>query len=319
MEAYDEEIVDTDGEFAFETDHLALRGNKDYCKLLKHIVKLEAQKQQVLKDIEELCEAKNKALDDPLSFCEALKLDSLKFPPHQEISEMPDIDWSKYGIDISLDNNSQKGKDFPDPEVLVRGRIFTDDKPETFNQLWSCEEQKRLEELLEIYPEEIVESRRYKKIAKALGTRTTQQVMSRIQKYYMKLAKAGLPIPGRAPRGITKNKNKKIFYKKTTFFPRLHVPVKMENPDDSCGESQDIPYETPSGNKNMLELLKAAKAQRLLDESVPVYQTRTTCVGCQKTGFLGARWTDNAGTDYCTDCLVRLLPTEKLIPLRESS
>lgn len=34
----------------------------------------------------------------------------------------------------------------------------------------------RLEELLRTYPPEAVERRRYEKIARALGTRTTQQV-----------------------------------------------------------------------------------------------------------------------------------------------
>jgi hypothetical protein len=36
-------------------------------------------------------------------------------------------------------------------------------------QRWTTEEQKRLEELLQIYPPEPVEMRRFKKIADALG------------------------------------------------------------------------------------------------------------------------------------------------------
>lgn len=36
--------------------------------------------------------------------------------------------------------------------------------------------QARFEELLQIYPPEQIERRRFEKIAKALGTRTTQQV-----------------------------------------------------------------------------------------------------------------------------------------------
>ncbi|XP_038209117.1 ZZ-type zinc finger-containing protein 3 [Zerene cesonia] len=317
MDNYEEETSDSGGEFAFETDHLALRGNKDYSELLKYIVKLEAQKVQALKDIEGLNESKIKALDDPISFVQSLKSGNLKFPPRQVISDIPRIDWEKYGIDISLESEkSKRAKDEMESGMKVRGRTFTDNKPETFNQLWSCEEQKRLEELLEIYPEEPIEARRYKKIAEALGTRTPLQVMSRIQKYFAKLAKAGLPVPGRAPKYVGKDKHKSMLYKKSTFFPKLHVPVKMEDPNDDSEGPDTVSLETRTGNSLMLDLLKAAKVQRLLDETAPVYQTKTMCVGCQKVGFLGARWTDNAGTDYCTDCLVKLLPAEKLTPIR---
>lgn len=319
MENLDLENPESDGEFAFETDHLALRGNKDYCDLLKYIIKLEAQKVQALKGIEDLAEQQSKALENPLQFVQDLKAGNAIFPPRQTVPEPPNIDWNAYGIDISIDSDEfrdMKIKDEGENSTKVRGRKFTDNKPETFNQLWSCEEQKRLEELLEIYPEEPIEARRYKKIAQALGTRTPIQVMSRIQKYFAKLAKAGLPIPGRAPKKVAREKNKSILYKKSTFFPQLHVPVKMEDPYDSGDVESMMPIETKNGQKCMLELLKSAKEQRSLDEISPVCQTKTMCVGCHKTGFLGARWTDNAGTDYCTDCIVKLLPAEKLVPVR---
>lgn len=48
MDNVESENMDSDEEFGFETDHLALRGNKDYCDLLKFIVKLEAQKVKAL-------------------------------------------------------------------------------------------------------------------------------------------------------------------------------------------------------------------------------------------------------------------------------
>ncbi|OLY81887.1 ZZ-type zinc finger-containing protein 3 [Smittium mucronatum] len=68
-----------------------------------------------------------------------------------------------------------------------------------FNKPWSEYEQKRLEELLEIYPDEPVANSRWRKISDALGTRTMRQVASRVQKYFIKLNLAGLPIPGRIP------------------------------------------------------------------------------------------------------------------------
>lgn len=60
--------------------------------------------------------------------------------------------------------------------VVVRGRLKEEHKPETFNVLWTAEEQSRLEELLLKFPPERVEARRWEKIARALGNRTTQQV-----------------------------------------------------------------------------------------------------------------------------------------------
>lgn len=314
------------GEFAFETDHLALRGNKDYSELLKYIVVLEAQRIAALKDIEDLTEARNKALDNPLEFVGNLQAGIVKFPPRHHIRELPQIDWNQYGIDITQENDDfsrDMKPNIAEPSMKVRGRKFTNAKPVTFNQLWSCDEQKRLEELLEIYPEEPIEARRYKKIAKALGTRTPIQVMSRVQKYFAKLAKAGMPIPGRTPKGVARDKCKSIFYKKSTFFPQLHVPVKMDELYDGTESSYTntsatvTATETKTSNKHIVELLKAAKGQRILDETAPVCQTNTTCVGCQVKGFAGARWTDFAGTDYCTDCVIKLLPTEKLTPIRQ--
>lgn len=54
-------------------------------------------------------------------------------------------------------------------QILVRGRAFDESKPETFNQLWTTEEQRRLEQLLIEYPPEEIEMRRWTKIANALG------------------------------------------------------------------------------------------------------------------------------------------------------
>ncbi len=60
--------------------------------------------------------------------------------------------------------------------LRVRGRVREEGKPSTFNQLWTAEEQKKLEELLVKYPPEEVEQRRWEKIASELENRTTKQV-----------------------------------------------------------------------------------------------------------------------------------------------
>lgn len=143
-------------------------------------------------------------------------------------------------------------------KILVRGRAFDETKPETFNQLWTFEEQKRLEELLVEYPPEDVEMRRWTKIARALGklkissltsailkqflvlgNRTPKQVSSRVQKYFIKLLRAGLPIPGRGPKvkidfrkGLThKQRNNNFLMKRSTFFP--HQDISFDISDEN--------------------------------------------------------------------------------------
>ena len=61
--------------------------------------------------------------------------------------------------------------------MFVRGRLKTDTKSDTFNQLWTSEEQRRLEQLLLEFPPERVESRRFKKIADKLATKSLSQVV----------------------------------------------------------------------------------------------------------------------------------------------
>lgn len=142
-------------------------------------------------------------------------------------------------------------------QFLVRGRVFDEKKkPKTFNQPWTPEEQKRLEELLHKFPSEDVEMERWKKIAAALGNRTAVQVQSRTQKYFVKLQKAGLPIPGRlgksknryynqagggggprnpgpAGRGHSGHKKSSLIgQKNSSFFPDLRPSVKMEEDYD---------------------------------------------------------------------------------------
>ncbi|KAI1314823.1 ZZ-type zinc finger-containing protein 3 [Mortierella claussenii] len=70
-------------------------------------------------------------------------------------------------------------------------------KPPLYNIPWSDEEQQLLEKLLQVYPDEPVAAQRFQKISAAMGTRTPKQVASRVQKYFIKLVKAGLETPGR--------------------------------------------------------------------------------------------------------------------------
>lgn len=86
-----------------------------------------------------------------------------------------------------------------------------------------------------------MERRRFAKIARALGNRTTKQVASRLQKYFKKLHSAGMPIPGRIPKSnrcYVFNKQTRIAkhaLRPTTFFPANYVPVTITDDDDYSG------------------------------------------------------------------------------------
>ena len=247
-----EKGLDNFGEYCFETDQLALKGNEDYQNLLKTLVKLEVQRMIAVQNLEKLEALKTEALKDPLQFVEKLQRgEDLGFPLPQIIPEVsfniqyvlfgtwfncfnfqvPDISWSQYGVNIpdklkdvkaenpqsssvnhsdnELAKESERGQD---GKLLVRGREFNQKKPETFNQLWTPEEQKRLQELLVIHPHEAVEMERFRKIAKDLGNRTPLQVQSRVQKYFIKLQKAGMPVPGRTYNYNQYSSNRKVLF-----------------------------------------------------------------------------------------------------------
>ncbi|KAJ1523763.1 hypothetical protein ONE63_001596 [Megalurothrips usitatus] len=343
-------------EFYFESDHLALKGNKDYLSLLKTLAILQAQRSRALQDLDTIERVKQKALGDPLRFISILHAGGdLGVPDRQVLAEVPNIEWAEYNtsaptnlvtrpttrrnISANQPNNvTKKHKDDrKSDEVTVRGRTFTQSKPETFNQLWTAEEQRRLEELLIEYPPEEVESRRYQKIAEALGNRTRMQVSSRVQKYFLKLMKAGLPIPGRAPR-LTSETQKKgshsrqranhFLSRPSTFFPQHQdLPVYMSE----CDDGEDLPENSEnlltvktettefslSDEQRKLHLLKQVRDEKEKGNIRSGIHIGFKCDECEEEPIQGTRWhcldcAPNMSVDFCSDCVVSQL--ESTIP-----
>ncbi|XP_012287409.1 ZZ-type zinc finger-containing protein 3 [Orussus abietinus] len=295
MNIKEEKLTDEeDGEFYFESDHLALKGNKDYCSLLKTIVILQSQRTQAIHDLDKLLACQAKAIQDPISFVAQLQSGDLpEFPGPQQVPEIPYIDWSQYNVNLPnnpLRPQTRHGQILPqvqmkseqdDGKILVRGRAFDQSKPETFNQLWTAEEQRRLEELLIEYPPEEVEMRRWTKIANALGNRTPKQVSSRVQKYFIKLLRAGLPIPGRGPKmkldakksvSHRHQRNNYLLFKRSTFFP--HNDLSFAIGENAKKHSNTEESEDDFGNVKMedgAELLRRVKSETK-EESSSSYQ-----------------------------------------------
>ncbi|GFR02506.1 ZZ-type zinc finger-containing protein 3 [Trichonephila clavata] len=248
------------GEFNFDSDHPALKNNSDYKELLKTIAVLEAQRSKAIKDLDRLHEVKNEALSDPIAFVERLqKGEKIKFPARQKIYPVPAIDWSKYALngDTSLSRrqltrlSSRATKDLFKKCKDKSGNQH-DQKPPKINHYWTAEEQKHLEELLIKFPPEEIESRRWEKIANCLENRTPIQVASRVQKYFIKLLKAGMPIPGRMPNTtyLKKPRRNVIRQQPSTFMVSHTLPVYMPEADDEFSYSYHQPQ---NSDENSLE------------------------------------------------------------------
>ena len=329
--------TEEDSTISFESDHLALKGNTDYLNLIQTLVHLEAIKVQTLLDIETLHSEKKKALDNPLQFSEKLVAGQLNLPATLHIPPVPKIDWSKYNLTDQVSKRqlkptslSEDGIKETNGDILVRGRIYKNNKPKTFNQPWKIEEQRRLEELLVVHPTEEIEMERWKKIAIDLGNRTPVQVQSRVQKYFLKLQRAGLPIPGRPPP--TRNKNrylkpalKKKFAKqpvlqstkRSTFLTSVVPTVRMDefeeteetsdvpgSPDDNEVEEEDEDDGSEKEDEDWLVDAKKSDEYALLlilnkikhesefelENGSTEHSEHYTCNHCSAKPILGTRW-----------------------------
>ncbi|CAO3677194.1 unnamed protein product [Umbelopsis ramanniana] len=148
----------------------------------------------------------------------------------------------------SLDQSKRRtGSPESSNRVSATGGDSGDDESKlvTHNLPWSDDEQKRLEELLQIYPDEPVQAQRFNKISAALGTRTPRQVASRVQKYFIKLAKNGLPVPGRItipPSSLPKTQRPNIKSKSGSDFkkPRPKVKLETDSPIRTSGTSYNV-------------------------------------------------------------------------------
>lgn len=355
------EIEDTSEseEFYFESDHLALRDNPDYLAIMKTIVILSAQKVQATKDIDSIVAAEKKALDDPLEFLEKLKNGiSLDVPKRIDVLEVPKINLDKYNVKIpDFPENVNKSDSSKKQDVVVRGRMFDQTKPETFNQLWTHEEQRRLEELLIDYPPEAIESQRFVKIAQALGNRTAKQVASRVQKFFQKLHSAGLPIPGRLPKTQRHRQPKakqhlRQLIKPSTFFP-AHVPnsLAMKDGDDDFeffSPKMSLKYheqhdeenrnnltfhmvlvshdqednEKLSADERRLQLLKRIKFDKELINRPTSLHQGFRCIKCDEYPIEETRWHCSSceinSIDFCSDCFITQLLSSNPHPMQHT-
>uniref|UniRef100_UPI00358DE62D ZZ-type zinc finger-containing protein 3 isoform X2 n=1 Tax=Myxine glutinosa TaxID=7769 RepID=UPI00358DE62D len=382
-EEEEEEIEEEEEEepdvYYFESDHLALKHNKDYQRLLQAMVVLEAQRSQAVRDLDRLSQHQQQALANPIAFVEKLQnKEPLGLPVPQRVVCLPTINWEQYtsglaclqqletgpkpctrrlklsfdrgypvrpespqelrtvketGSELHSDKETESAPELPGSDgpctstsgrvQIVRGRLAEGNKPETFNQLWTIEEQKRLEELLLKFPPEEVEARRWHKIASALGNRTPKQVASRVQKYFIKLAKAGLPIPGRTPNPYLYSRKapskrqhplNRLLFRPSTFMSSHLPPVFMDEEDsqssllgnhfddltneNDISDEDDIPCSLHITHEyqELMHLKRLRRHLQLIQAgSALVQHVGYKCDNCGSDPIQGVRW-------HCQDC-----------------
>ncbi|XP_043376747.1 ZZ-type zinc finger-containing protein 3 isoform X6 [Chelonia mydas] len=357
----DEEEPDV---YYFESDHVALKHNKDYQRLLQTIAVLEAQRTQAVQDLESLGRHQREALKNPIGFVERLqKKVDIGLPCPQRVVQLPEIAWDQYTTSLgnferefkNRKRNSRRAKLIFDKGLPARPKSPLDPKKDGESISYSVlplsdgpegstnsRPQKKLEQLLLKYPPEEVESRRWQKIADELGNRTAKQVASRVQKYFIKLTKAGIPVPGRTPNLYLYSKksssrrqhplNKHLF-KPSTFMTSHEPPVYMDEDDDrssfqshmdaaaeeevSDEESIPIAYRELPEYKELLELkkLKKQKLQQMHAESGFVQHVGFKCDNCGTEPIQGIRWhcqdcPQEMSLDFCDSCSDCLHETE---------
>lgn len=252
--------------FYFESDHVALKDNDDYRRLLRVFVTLASQRTAALTELDTLLALQQTAVRDPVEFVSRLRRGELhaEFPRARSPVQLPNIAWQRYTDNVeavlaSLGRAGHSTRQKQKRELMSGIRDSADTTgtastasrrvSATFNQPWSTEEQRLLEQLLNKYPPERFEARRFAKIAAELPGRTTQQVTSRVQKYFIKLAKAGLPVPGRTP-SLTAHggrwfsgrlhghhqRHNHFYFPQSTFLTSYTPPVYMPDDDDDCDD-----------------------------------------------------------------------------------
>jgi len=265
--------------FYFESDHVALKNNQDYRRLLRAFIALQSQRTAALSDLDQLLALQQSSLRDPLGFVSKLRRGQDLFTPSSSqggagaaVTSLPTIAWHKYTDDVEsvlasvcLLRGPGSSTRLKQKRQLITGIRNCKQAPSiasipttnstsssargglsaTYNQAWSSDEQRLLERLLDKYPPERFEARRYAKIAAEMPGRTTQQVTSRVQKYFIKLAKAGLPVPGRTPslaahggRWLSgrlhghHQRHSHFYFPHSTFLTSVTPPVYMTDDDD---------------------------------------------------------------------------------------
>lgn len=204
----------------------------------------------------------------------------------------------------------------------------TDQTPQTKQphvNFWTLDEQRKLEELLNKFPPEAIESQRFKKIAKAMGgTRTPKQIASRVQKFFKKLQEENLPIPGSSSLKVNRKRRSKPnfkFERPSTFFPERNIPSDLvmresaseEDAEESIADASNR-TEQDKQTRVLCLLQQIRDIKEKLENSVHLFEfSGDSCSSCFENIRLGTRWICNdcdLTSVMCSDCFTTELLEE---------
>ena len=360
-----EDFEDLNDSYSFESHSLVLQMDPDYQKMVRALIRLESQRIQAVKDLERIQLVREEGLKDPLGFVNSL-LNGDKYkdlPGPQKIEPIPSIDMEKYNISDLIQGirpKTRTKRKCPDSneifteddrenfitndkdKVFIRGREYTEDKPLTFNQPWTEEEQRRLDQLLIKYPDERIASQRYLKISKELGSRTPMQVQSRVQKYFVALKREGLPIPGKPPSSalVRKAGRRRIYNNMSSFeanrpssfmqafnYHKDSMPFHSDYSNETSeinstskesipqglieiSDEEDIAPELRSSEeyKEMMRLKQVKQMKKSEQITGQVKHPGFCCDSCKIEPILGTRWhctecPETTSIDFCSNCV----------------
>lgn len=207
---------------------------------------------------------------------------------------------------VSMPSHSANASPLLKPEApqyhaaKARIRRYAATTPEqtslTHNVPWSDDEKRKLGYLMGVYPEEDIAARRFAKIAAALGTRTPNQVASRIQKLQAKLQKQHKPDAPTA--SLADDKSASLLHELEELF--------AQNPDPALKQTPEY------------EEYCRIKAQVLAIQQNPlngVVHNGFSCDCCGTEPIIGPRWSCTtcpvqcASVDLCNHCISRCFET----------
>lgn len=205
----------------------------------------------------------------------------------------------------------------PSNSIKIRIRKPSSQAPEntsiTHNIPWSDDEKRKLDYLLTVFPEEDIQARRYAKIAAALGTRTGNQVASRVQKiaakaqrHREKALRSGKASPAasdtdiNSPSSTLDQGTSELVAELEAFFSKSSDPNIKSTPE----------YSEYLRLKSQLEAIAENPVNGVLHVGYkcdfcgiePIIGPRWTCCSCPK---------DCPPIDLCDNCVTKGFETDK--------
>ncbi|XP_067892799.1 ZZ-type zinc finger-containing protein 3 isoform X4 [Heterodontus francisci] len=302
QQSREEEEEEEPDVYYFESDHVALKHNKHYQRLLQTIAVLEAQRAQAIQDLECLSRHQKEGLKEPITFVENLqqKVD-MGFPCPQRVIQLPQIPWDHYTSGLGNFEKEYRNKKHNTRRLKL---IFDKGLPERPKS--PVDSKKDTESSSAFYSSVLPSS-------DAPGVMLNSRVQSSNRRQH--------PL-------------RKYLFQPSTFMTSHEPPVYMDieddrgsfyssqldaSADDEVSDDESIPpsYRHTAEYKELmcLKKLRKQKLDLMQAESNFVQHIGFKCDNCGTEPILGLRWhcqdcPQDSSVDFCDSCSDCLYETE---------